>query len=322
MSKKTFVKRRHHYVWAHYLRSWDAGGGLFYVTPKGKVAQSNANGLSAELGFYKINSLDAHDIEYLSAWIDKSEPGLKSLHQAFLRDFFVRASLAINIASLPDGKLSVECNSLLFNSLENVHSNFENGARIILDRLSEGDFKSLEDDLNMLDFCCYLGHQLTRTKSFRDKTLCAALGNLGGSMEHRHYAELTKKNWWLVNFILGLNSGWAFYSSRHKANKVALINKTDVPFITSDNPVINVHSSVLSLSEGEAPVYMDLYFPISPKFACMINDSDDFNHLAVSLNEEDVEVLNAHIARCAYSTVYSYDRSSLACLQWKAKQIR
>ena len=94
MTKKILVKRRHHYVWAHYLRSWDEGGGVFYVTPKGNVAQSNANGLSFEDGFYKISTLDDRDVEYLSGWIEKSAVGLKKLHEDFLGDFIIRSRLA------------------------------------------------------------------------------------------------------------------------------------------------------------------------------------------------------------------------------------
>lgn len=318
MTKKILVKRRHHYVWAHYLRSWDEGGGVFYVTPKGNVAQSNANGLSFEDGFYKISTLDDRDVEYLSGWIEKSAVGLKKLHEDFLGDFIIRSRLAEKAnESKSSSEMLTAGAALEFNALEDVHTNFERGALNVLNDLSAGHFKSLDNDRNMLDFCCYLGHQITRTKFFRERTLKAVLENIPDTPKGKFYAHLSKKNWWYVNFMLGLNSGWAFYSSRKDSHKVAIVNNTLIPFVTSDNPVINMHSSIDSLQPGEAPVYMDLYIAISPRYAYMINDSPDFNHLAGGISEADVQRFNSRVADMAHLSVYSNEREVLAGMKWK-----
>lgn len=318
MNKKIFVKRRHHYVWAHYLRNWDEGGGVFYITPKGKVSQSNANGLSAEEGFYKISNLDDQDVKYLSGWIEKSEEGLRKLHNDFLGDFILRSGLAAKVSgSSVSNEIANAGTALEFNTLEDVHTSFECGALNVLNDLSIGKFQSLDDDKNMLDFCCYLGHQLTRTKFFRERTLNAVLNNLPDTQKGRFYAHLARKNWWCVNFILGLNSGWAFYSSRKKAHKVTLVNDTGIPFVTSDNPVVNMHSSVDKLQPGEAPLDMDLYFPISPRYGYMLNDSPDFNYLMGGISEADVQRFNAKITDRAHLSIYSNERSVLVGMKWR-----
>lgn len=294
MGQKTFVKQRHHFVWAHYLRNWSVEKNVYYVSPTGKISKANPNGLAVEQGFYKIHHLNADYVKYLSMWIEKSEPGLKKLHQDFLGDFILRSRVVKAASGLDnlDGLESAVA-ALEFNSLEDVHSNFESGARKIMDELSSGNWGAVKDDQNMLDLCCYLGHQITRTKSFREQSLRAIRNNMSGKVGQESYLALTEKNWWYVNFLVGLNAGWSFYSRRNQLNKIFLVNNTEIGFVTSDNPAINVHPSIECLAPGEAPVSMDLYFPISPKYALMMNDSNHYHRLAERVTSNDVEFLNA-----------------------------
>lgn len=318
MGQKKFVKKRHHYVWAHYIRNWAVENHIYYVSPKGRVAQANANALAAEKEFYRIHHLDDEDIKYIWGWIEKSEPGLKKLHWDFFQDFIVRAGLVKMASRLPESDdLRQASAAIEFNSLEDVHSNFESGARVVMDRLSAGSREVLSDDKSMMDLCSYLGHQLTRTKFFREKTLAAIRAKMSANVEHLRYLDLTEKNWWYVNFLQGLNAGWSFYSSRKNKRILFLVNNTDVGFITSDNPVINIHPSVELLSPGEAPVSMDLYFPISPKYAVMMNDSDSYVHMEGGVSIGDVGFLNKKVARSAYESIYGSQSDILKAMNWK-----
>ncbi len=318
MGHKIFVKKRHHYVWAHYIRNWAFENHIYYVSPKGRVAQANANALAAEKEFYRIQNLDDEDIEYILSWIEKSEPGLKKLHWDVFQDFIVRAGLVKMVSRLPaSDDLKQASAAIEFNSLEDVHSRFESDARDVVDRLSAGCGEVLDDDKSMLDLCSYLGQQLTRTKFFREKTLAAIRANMSANVEHLRYLDLTEKNWWYVNFLQGLNAGWSFYSSRGSKKVIFLVNDTGVGFITSDNPVINIHPSVELLSPGEAPVSMDLYFPISPKYAVMMNESDSYAHMKSGVSVEDVSFLNKKVARSAYESIYGRQSNVLKAMNWK-----
>ena len=318
MSREIFVKKRHHYVWAHYIRNWVVEKHIFYVSPKGRISQANANALAAEKEFYKLSHLDDDDIKYVWSWIEKSEPGLKKLHIDFFQDFIVRAGLvkmASRLSASDEVKLASD--AIEFNSLEDVHSNFESGAREVMDHLSAGRGEVLYNDQSMLDLCTYLGHQLTRTKFFREKTLGAIKANMSGSAEHAQYLYLTEKNWWYVNFLQGLNAGWSFYSTRKNKKIIFLVNKTGVGFVTSDNPVINIHPSVELLLPGQAPVSMDLFFPISPTYAIMMNESNHYMHMEKNISVDDVVLLNGKVARSAYESIYGSQSDVLKALNWK-----
>ena len=65
MKKSNQIKRKHHYVWQHYLKPWTDGRDIYYVTKTGNIAQDSIRGLAVEKDFYKINALDEQDIYYL-----------------------------------------------------------------------------------------------------------------------------------------------------------------------------------------------------------------------------------------------------------------
>lgn len=320
MVQQSFVKKRHHYVWAHYIRNWAVEKDIFYVSPKGRIAQANANALAAEKEFYRIQNLGDEDIEYIFGWIEKSNPSLKALHLDFFHDFVVRSRLVEMTSRLAASDELKHASAVIeFNSLEDVYYNFESGVRSVMNHLSAGNGEVLGDDQSMLDLCSYLGHQLTRTKCFREKTLGAIRANMTNNVEYARYLTLTERNWWYVNFLLGLNAGWSFYTSRKNVNNIFLVNKTGIGFITSDNPVVNVHPCVETLSPGEDPGYMDLYFPISPSYAVMMNQSNNYMHMGSCVTVDDVNFLNRKVARSAYGSIYGSQRDVLKAMNWKSR---
>lgn len=71
------------------------------------------------------------------------------------------------------------------------------------------------------------------------------------------------------------NIGFSLYSSRHDTRHALLVNDTEHPFITSDQPIVNVHACI-SETEFSAPEHADFYYPISPRIAYIICDSKRF----------------------------------------------
>lgn len=202
--------------------------------------------------------------------------------------------------------LAIECNSM-----EDLHAIFETPALPIIKELRSGNSEVLKTKMNLVALCSFMGHQLTRTKSFKDGSLSAIKGNAIQSVEHQRYAALTERNWWFISFILGINVADSLYILKDKENHLFISNNTKIPFITCDNPVINIHSSLKNLDKGDAPEFMDLYFPISPNYAYMINESSDYNSLVKSVNEEDVKKLNSFIAKKSYKNTYGNSKEVL-----------
>jgi len=309
------VKRNHHYVWSFYLKSWADNKELFYISSKGKISKDSVKGLAKETDFYKINPLNSEDIEFIKRLSSKSSEFLQKLHLQHLEDFIKLSKISNKISNNESEELQSIKKVIRYSSLENLHSIFENTAVTVVRELSKGNEKILNTDENMIAFCSYLGHQISRTKSMKEKSLEAIKTQPILNDDYERYISLWEKNWWFLSFMFGLNIGGSLYESRKRDNHIFITNNTDTPFITSDTPIINVHSSLANLKQLEEPMYADFFIPLSPRYAYMINQSDDYTHLKHSISIEEVNALNMAIYKKSYKNVFSSESNVLKQLK-------
>jgi len=84
-----------------------------------------------------------------------------------------------------------------------------------------------------------------------------------------------------------------------------LDNRTDTPFITGDQPIINMHATY----EPGAPEKLEFFYPISPQKAMLLLESSDHSQ---SVTAENVLRYNNLIARISHEQVFSNSREYLA----------
>ncbi|MGO1297768.1 MAG: DUF4238 domain-containing protein [Vibrio sp.] len=294
MDKSIEIKRKHHFIWSRYLRSWAKDKDVYYLTKKGNISFDSVAGLACERDFYKINSLTEIDINYILQWSNAStSPYLKKLHHSYLSMFVNLTSLSENASN--DFPKDIHLKKVIMhNSLENLHSYFENGVVDILRNLTAGNGGILKDDDSMLKFCAYLGHQISRTKRMKTKSIETVYKHT--PPQYKFLADLLEKNWWFISYMLGLNIGVSFFESRSKENHIYIKNNTTIPFITGDNPCVNIHECLEGKDPLTPPEKGDFFFPLSPKYGYMINESDKYNYLSESIDPEMVRLLNRKIA--------------------------
>ncbi len=313
MEKHKQIKRNHHYVWSFYLKSWATNNDLFYISKKGKVACDSVKGLAKETDFYKISPLNDKDIEFIKNFSSKSPSFLQKIHMSYLSDFITLSNISSAISKVEHNSedLASIKKVILHNSLENLHSFIEDTAVEVISRLAQGDSESLKSKENMMAFCSYVGHQMSRTKAFKEKSMEAinSIPNIRDA--YPEHLDLFERNWWFLSFMFGLSIGCSLYESKDRDNHVFIANDTGHPFITSDHPIINMHSSLESIPERQAPDSADFYIPLSPRYAYMINNSPDFNHLAESIDLKDVITFNRKIAEKSHRTVFGSSESVL-----------
>ncbi|WP_387465700.1 DUF4238 domain-containing protein [Photorhabdus sp. RM323S] len=119
--------------------------------------------------------------------------------------------------------------------------------------------------------------------------------------------------WWFLSYIFGMNIGFSLYSSRHDARHALLVNDTEFPFIASDQPVVNVHSCV-SETEFTAPELADFYYPISPRIAYIICDSERFIPGKNKVDEATVAELNTKVVTQAMVHIIGNTESAISPL--------
>lgn len=288
------TKRKHHYVWKYYLNGWrNTEGKVCYRTKKGKIACDNATGLARENDFYKISTLNTEDIIFILNFIQISDVSVRNLHIAFL-DKMILQSKQIELA---DKSNKTELSDRIkFNTLEDIHSRVEGDAVRIIQELRKGNYFYIFVDESRSKLLSYLGHQFSRNKYSRKQFVKA----FGSPSEQKALAD---KNWWLISVVLGVNFGYSLARSFALKRTVMLINETGIDFITSDNPVINVMDSDSEIT-GIPPEHMDLYFPISPNLAYMVNDSDNYGEGLVNANEEMAIALNTKMLQQSDETIF------------------
>ncbi|EPC3977030.1 DUF4238 domain-containing protein [Acinetobacter baumannii] len=293
-------KKKHHYVWGNYLKSWALDGKkVWRRTESGKVDCYEISGILHQKAFYKLTDLDPDHILIVRILFSNSHPTIKKMIDQFINFSF---KLQVIENTVPNEILEEGENKYILiaksNTLENIYTDIEGNSQEILYALKNQDLSILDNDKNMMNFIIFIAHQMTRTKSMKEHCIAYINKNnpkLGSKME---------ECWWLIGYFLGHTFGGSIYESRKSDKHCLLINNTEEPFITSDNPVINIHSATednnfTPLAYDE----MDIYYPISPKIGYMINNSNTFGEGKVEVTLEMVKKLNEKIAKNAYTHI-------------------
>ncbi len=311
IEKKLQVKQWNHHVWAKYLRRWSVNNkDVYYTTKNNKyiIACDSTKKLCCEKNFYKITALNENHIEIIKWLINQQNfEGLRKYYRRLLNDV-----LQIHHANfwgerylLPESTLYKRINAELNNYIENFHTDIENSVFKILKDLSLQDLSVLDNLEHMDSFMRYIGHQFARTKTFKE--LC----NMANKNLNEHSKNF-EECWWFLAIIFGENIGADCFFERHTANHSLLINNTTIPFITSDQPVINVYSQLdNSIIEQRLDHELDLYYPISPTVAYMISYSKRFDKGIVDITEDIADEMNIKIARFSHEHIIGDSKESL-----------
>lgn len=314
LRKELQVKKRHHYVWANYLTRWGNGtSNVFYTTKLGKIANDSVRAIAVDDYFYRITTLSKKHVEVIKGFSKKSPDHLQKQHVSYLSDFLHMQHLETlyRASGIQDQETEVLLHASKCNWMENLHSSHENSALKVLSALADEQLEVLQDKEHMIEFMSYLGQQIVRTKAYRDEVLRRLHRRNDLEVE---VADAIAHSWWFLSYMFGMNIGFSFFSGRHDSRHALLVNNTDIPFITSDHPVVNVHPCV-SETELSVPEYADFYYPISPRIAYIICDSERFTSGKHNVDEAIVNEFNSKVA--AQAMVHIVGNSDSAIRPYK-----
>ncbi|MBL3587177.1 DUF4238 domain-containing protein [Rhodovulum sulfidophilum] len=293
---------------AEHLRRWCPDRkNIWYTTPKGKVAYDSVKGLAKQEFFYKATILPPHFPSMVKLLFRNSSPELKKQQERELETYLkiqLLHQLPIMKQNAEERDASVKV--LMCNSLENTHAHIERDARSVINSLAKGDFKALSNRENLLNFLVYFGHQITRTRAFKDKGI-ASLEAVRKEVGHDHgIAETLSDGWWFVSFIFGMNIGWSLYVNREAYKHCLLLNVGEEDFITSDQPIVNIHPMAarasLTAPDDDA---CDFFYAITPRVGFAINKSNAFSEGVSEVSEDFVSRANAEIAKHSQFNIFT-----------------
>lgn len=309
--------RKHHYAWAYYLSGWSSEGNkkIWQMANSESISNVSVKSLYNEEDFNKITKLSDEDISYIESWPSSNSEALRKIHNSQLAHLKTTSTLIDGHAGLEKSKEYSELKNLSdtaqYNMFERTHTALELLAKPIIEKLKTGNAACLEKPSNMIRFCNFLAQQRLKSNDIREQCFEGFKHLPQNYSDREKHLELFNKNWWLISYRMALDFGHSLSHSAVTDNHTLIRNTTDIDFLTSDCPAINIHESVQSLPKWRPPSELDLYFPISPKIAYVISSSNKYNDLAHTISEKTVKELNIKILQNSKKSIYGNSREAI-----------
>lgn len=303
-------KKLHHKVARFYLKAWDEEGraasrAQVFCLQDGEIRTSSLRNVAAENHFYRLRDLSESDVKFIrEVAIADSPKFLRPYHERLVRWFSLphrvrRLGASGNAAR----ERLAQVDGVIEEMSEDLHTSIEEDFRAILDSMLAGDLSFYADRAAGTGFFHGIAAQYLRTDLTKR-------------------AQRTWKAWEVEAFertanvlvhIYAMNLGFNLYADRERYRIVLLENCTEVPFITADQPVINIASSP---TETEPPERFELYYPLSPRKAMLlVEPSSDHFPRDSSVSAMSVHVYNSLMAAHSYQQIYGSSRQVLDSLK-------
>lgn len=303
MTARKNTNRQHH-VAQFYLRAWASPKRLF-VLQDGTVRKAAVKDVAVQNRFYKLRELTPRDEEFVRLWISVLP---QHSHESHLRTLAVltlpfRMKRQLSEVNRKYPEIDEHFQQWIINQQESWHSNIEDGAAPLLKRLQSGDLSFFENKDDCILFYLFLPLQLFRTKASKDQIIArieaAAPEVISGVNIDNCWIALTE--------IMAHTVGGSLFFQRDRRRPVVVQNNTGVPFITGDQPVLNI-----ARQPGEEVEHLMLYYPLSPTTAFILTEIDGVSpYFSDTLTEADVHYLNERMAQNSYMQVFGDSAAAL-----------
>jgi hypothetical protein len=286
--------RRQHHVWRSYLAAWSTDQIIFCLMD-GRIFPSNVSGLGVETDFHKLLALTSADIQGIRWLLRKAHPTSKRVQDNFLTAFGFPGWLLSNPPPHLAGDAEYETllRHQVINAEEDWHATLEGKMAPTIAALRRRDASVYADDKQCIPFLHFLCLQSLRTKGVRDKVAAKTSEVNGFSIA---------RCWNILRHIFAVNVGVSLYLDRKKRPLWILENDTDIPFITGDQPVVNLFPST---RPDKPPELLALYYPLSPSTALIIDEVEHrCGYTSGAISTEQARTLNCRIREASYRQLF------------------
>jgi hypothetical protein len=288
-------KKLHHYVPRFYLRAW-AKTQQVYCLQEGRIFLSNVKNVCAENYFYRLEKLTTDDITLVKRlFVENSGDSMKEYLDRFIHVFTLPHNTEQEILQTesPDFEYLGVIKQLINEMNEDIHTSIEKQFQPYLFSLLKGDLSFLSDARQASNFLYTLAIQYARTNHIlRAKPV----------ITKEHFETLSRLGN-LITHIIAALLGRSLYVDRNRLTILLVDNTSDNPFITSDQPIINIAANPRDFAP---PKSFELYYPLSPKKAMLILEPDStFHPSSTSLTANEAHMYNLRLASYAKKQIFS-----------------
>ncbi|WP_421238554.1 DUF4238 domain-containing protein [Aeromonas enteropelogenes] len=301
------IKRRHHYVWRKYLKTW-AEDDLIWCLRNKRIFQSNLMGIAQERDFYKLNELREDDINFVKLYVDSiPDQSLRDMCKGWATKFITASEIIRSLRSISlegeNKKIDEMIDSLIYNTEEDLHSAIEISSIHTINRLIERKEDTFDNRSDYIKFIHYLCTQYTRTNSMKQRAILSDPGHLKVDMS---------KVWNILSHIVATSIGLSIIREQGQWSVVTLINKSDTKFITTDQPVINTFAAFERQPEEDDE--LELYYPLSPMIAILLTKKTFQGAREIIIDNQQAKHYNLSMISLAHEQIFSSSSTELECL--------
>jgi hypothetical protein len=217
--------------------------------------------------------------------------------------------LKADLPSTGDPAIDAQLDRYIITAEEEFHARVESDIKPVFDAIRRKDLSFYNDPEFCGQFAHFLSLQNLRTKGVRERFLAAERerpSGFGGGFS-------AERCWNIIAHCAAVNAGASLLLERKKRPLILLENDTGTPFITGDQPTVNL----LGASRGETPRLLAFYYPVSPKLAVILDEVQErtgFPPGHVSVGQ--AEMLNRKIQQAAHKQVFASLRHVLEHLAY------
>jgi len=305
----TQIKKKQHYVWKKYLMSWSNKNQIFASFKSSrKIIKTNIEGIAQERFFYALEDFTEEEEIILKEIITL---GSNDIVRPLVMEFYhmitsyskiSRAMKNNDLSTINSAELDENLASLKANTMEDMHTSFEKFGEKLIEVRKIEDLEFLDDERELLTAMIYVSFQYLRTKNMREiiKPIITK------------YPYLSNK---FLNFFPFIYApGIADSLTYGKKTKLIFFdNKTEIDFITTDQPIINAKKHIVS--DTGIVSQLDYYYPITPKIAIIIHyQEQEEKRKYVLIEKQQVNYYNDLMISNAKEFVFSSTEEQLISL--------
>lgn len=295
-------KKRHHYVWQKYLQPFCYQNNMIYCLYEKRVKGISTKDIAVEKNIYRLNELSSEEIDFLLKLFEvKDITVINEINRYWVKLFnavFETKNTSLSSNAKEDNKRK----EIIQNLCEDLHMKIEKAGLKFLDKLYNKDVSFYDNDIERANFLLFIMIQYSRTKKMRD-----AISSIDGK------GHIDFKNAWnVIVFIMSTSVGTRIFNEKSKWELKILDNKTSIPFITSDQPIINIYAKNTKIENTKlSDDEFELYYPVSPVLAVVLKKKGkafiDYN----TLNDVTINYLNVKMQNESHLQVFSNTESYL-----------
>lgn len=332
------IKHRQHYVFQAYLNRWVTNNQIWCCRNGKSCFSTNTVNIAQQRDFYRIKEINEDEEKFILLFLHKQpkenveimrrqmeiykkpltwQKGIAGFISVIKSKIYKEKTIPKELeeAFEQSKKLAEEA---VNDMVEDIYSEDEGQLIKMLDLLIQEDLtfyytpyhtSEMVFDDSKRAFLYYLCSQHYRTKAALNRLveglnnilnsdLCEKLGINKDNIRPEHIAHHI---FWYIEGML------ADVLYNKNAHLTLLYNHTETPFVTSDQPIINVLADYQDINDEVEDIIF--YYPISPEIAITVNDNNTEDKK--QLTEAEVEKYNKMLIDASYEFVFANSEKTI-----------